>query len=62
MDRSISQLLDAALKAEREGVPVDWKEVAMHTFNSANAYFLKLEATNGKSADENQHSGKDPGY
>jgi hypothetical protein len=46
---SVNEMLQAALEAEKNGVPVMWKEVCFKAINAANQYIAELE---NKAAEE----------
>ena len=42
-DMSVTELLAAAEEAHKQGVPVDWRQVAYTIANVANNYIANLE-------------------
>ncbi len=40
---SLNDIINAALQAEKQGVPVDWKQMCLNVYNVATNHIANLE-------------------
>jgi len=56
---SLNEVINGALQAESQGIPVDWKALCLQTYNLATNHIANLEGTHEEDSDDQPDAADD---